>query len=224
VLHSLELIQYVKRKKKKKGVLPLITDLQKGEPWYKVIIHNLPIQEFNTTEGMDLVISEIKTFNKGLNPIGRPYWLTSLEVRNSGINRLGSVVVAFPTEEQANKAINNRLFIAGISAKVVKYRSISNTTQCKNCGSFGHLERFCKKDSKCILCASPHIYTEHYCTICKLKGKRCIHLTPKCINCNSTSHSADSKLCEVFLALKTKPNNTSTNTTTTDIPTIIINE
>jgi hypothetical protein len=207
-----------------KGVLPLITDLQKGEPWYKVIIHNLPIQEFNTTEGMDLVISEIKTFNKGLNPIGRPYWLTSLEVRNSGINRLGSVVVAFPTEEQANKAINNRLFIAGISAKVVKYRSISNTTQCKNCGSFGHLERFCKKDSKCILCASPHIYTEHYCTICKLKGKRCIHLTPKCINCNSTSHSADSKLCEVFLALKTKPNNTSTNTTTTDIPTIIINE
>ena len=27
---------------------------------------------------------------------------------------------------------------------------------------------------------------------------------PKCINCNSTTHSANSKLCEVYLALKTK--------------------
>jgi hypothetical protein len=211
-----------------KGVLPLVKDLQKGEPWYKVIIHNLPIQEFNTSDGMDLVISEITTFNKGLTPIGRPYWLTSPEARNSGLNRLGSVVVAFPIEEQANRAIKNKLFIAGISAKVVKYRTFSSSIQCKNCSSFGHLDKFCKKEPKCILCASPHIVTEHFCTICKLKGKRCIHLTPKCINCNSTSHSADSKLCEVFLALKNKANNTSTNTTTinsnTDVPTIIINE
>ena len=211
-----------------KGVLPLVKDLQKGEPWHKVIIHNLPIQEFNTSDGMDLVISEIRTFNKGLFPIGQPYWLTSPEVRNSGLNRLGSVVVAFPTGEQANRAIKNKLFIAGISAKVVKYRTFSSSIQCKNCSSFGHLDKFCKKEPKCILCASPHIVTEHFCTICKLKGKRCIHLTPKCINCNSTTHSADSKLCEVFLALKNKANNTSTNTTTinsnTDVPTIIINE
>jgi hypothetical protein len=51
-----------------KGVLPLITSIQKGE-LYKVIIHGLPIREFNTDEGMDLVLEEIKTFNKGLEPI-----------------------------------------------------------------------------------------------------------------------------------------------------------
>ena len=52
-----------------KGVLPLVTSIQKGEPWYKVIIHGLPIREFDTDEGMDLVLEEIKTFNKGLEPI-----------------------------------------------------------------------------------------------------------------------------------------------------------
>ena len=53
-----------------KGVLPLVTRVQKGEPWYKVIIYGLPIREFDTPEGMELVLEEIKTFNKGLEPIG----------------------------------------------------------------------------------------------------------------------------------------------------------
>ena len=39
-----------------KGVLPLVTSVQKGEPWYKVIIHGLPIREFDTDEGMDFSI------------------------------------------------------------------------------------------------------------------------------------------------------------------------
>lgn len=165
---------------------------------------------------MDLVISEIATFNKGLTPIGRPYWLTSEENRLSG-QFLGSVAVAFPTESQAKKAIQNRLYIAGISVKVTKYRNIDSYIQCKSCGGFGHLDRICKKDPKCILCAEPHLYIEHLCSICKAKGKACAHLTPKCVNCDSTTHSANSKLCEVYLAVKNKAQrNTS--------PPITINE
>ena len=56
-----------------KGVLPLIDGLQKAEPWYKVIIHGIPISDFNTEGGIELIASEIKTFNKGFTPIGRPY-------------------------------------------------------------------------------------------------------------------------------------------------------
>jgi hypothetical protein len=80
-------------------VLPLVISLKKGEPWYKVVIHGLPLREFDTEEGMDLVVSEIKTFNKGLEPIGRPYWITLKENRLSGQYTIGTVVVAFPTEE-----------------------------------------------------------------------------------------------------------------------------
>ena len=62
---------------------------------------------------MELVIDEIKTFNKGLTPIGTPYWLTSQEKRAN--QRAGSIVVSFATLEEANKAICYRLYIARIS-------------------------------------------------------------------------------------------------------------
>jgi hypothetical protein len=197
-----------------KGVLPLVKSIQKGEPWYKVIIHGIPIREFDTPEGMDLVLEEIKTFNKGLEPIGQPYWATSKEKRDSGLQRAGSVVVAFPTEIQANRAIKNRLLIAGISAKVVKYYTISSTAQCTKCAGYGHLDSICKREPKCLLCGESHVTENHFCSICKKKGKKCPHVITKCSNCLSTTHSANSKLCEVYLAIKA----------TTTIPTITINE
>ena len=47
---------------------------------------------------MELVIEEIRTFNKGLTPIGTPYWATNSTKRNSGEQIAGSIVVAFPDE------------------------------------------------------------------------------------------------------------------------------
>jgi hypothetical protein len=187
-----------------KGVLPLVKYLKKGEPWYKVIVHGIPIREFNTEDGMDLVVSEIKTFNKGLEPVGRPYWATPREKRDSGLVQKGSVIVAFPTEDQANRAIKNRLYIAGISARVAKFRLVPSTTQCTKCAGFGHLEDPCKRDLKCLLCSEGHLTKDHYCTVCKKTGQKCSHLVTKCANCDSTTHSANSKLCEVYIAIKTK--------------------
>ena len=86
---------------------------QKDEPWHKVVLHGIPTADFNNAEGMALIIDEIKTFNKGLLPIGTPYWLTSAEKR---LHQLaGSVVVAFATEAEASQAIRHRLYVAGIS-------------------------------------------------------------------------------------------------------------
>jgi hypothetical protein len=55
--------------------------VQKPQKWYKVAIHGIPIEDFNNEQGMSLIVDEIKTFNKGLTPIGSPYWLTSAENR-----------------------------------------------------------------------------------------------------------------------------------------------
>ncbi|PMD50232.1 uncharacterized protein K444DRAFT_547622, partial [Hyaloscypha bicolor E] len=120
-------------------------------------------------EGMDLVLEEIKTFNKGLEPIGQPYWATSKEKRDSGLQRAGSVVVAFPTEIQANRAIKNRLLIAGISTKVVKYHTISSTAQYTKYTGYGHLDSICKKDPKCLLYGKEHVTENHFCSIYKKK-------------------------------------------------------
>ena len=54
-------------------MFPFLTSLKKGETWYKVAIYGIPIRDFNIEKEMDQIISEIKTFNKGLSPIGCPY-------------------------------------------------------------------------------------------------------------------------------------------------------
>ena len=174
---------------------------QKDEPWHKVVLHGIPTADFNTPEGMALVIEEIQTFNKGLKPIGTPYWLTSAEKRST--QRAGSIAVAFATKEEADRAIRNRLYIAGISARVEKLYSTAPTTQCLKCQGFGHLENHCKRGPFCRLCSEKHATQQHHCRSCQAKGARCQHLAPKCANCGEP-HTADTKSCEVLLAIKHK--------------------
>jgi hypothetical protein len=53
-------------------VVPFNT-AQKDEPWHKVALHGIPTADFNTPEGMSVVIEEIRTFNQGLKPRKAPY-------------------------------------------------------------------------------------------------------------------------------------------------------
>jgi hypothetical protein len=181
---------------------------QKDEPWHKVVLNGIPTADFNTPNGMELIISEIKTFNKGFTPIGTPYWLTSAEKRQQ--QRAGSVVVAFATLEEANRAIRHRLYVAGISVRVKKLYTTAPSSQCQKCQAFGHLDSYCRFKPKCRLCGESHATEQHYCTICKAKGAKCAHLAPKCVNCKE-AHTADTKTCEILLAIKSKTMNTTTS-------------
>lgn len=77
-----------------------------------------------------MIKNEVSTFNKGLNPIGMPHLISTKA--NREVKRAGSVAVAFATEVEANKAICNRLYIAGISVRVTRFFSVASTTQCDN--------------------------------------------------------------------------------------------
>ena len=147
-------------------MLPLLTAIKRGNPWYKVAIHGIPIREFDTEEGLasKLVAEEISIFNKGLTPIGRSYWATPKEKRDSGLVQTGTIIVAFPDEEQAKRAISNRILIAGISVKVAKYIATPSTSQCTRCAGFGHSETLCRRAKRCILCAENHISKLHFCS------------------------------------------------------------
>jgi hypothetical protein len=52
-------------------------------------------------------------FNTNYYPIGTLYWLSIAE--NRAIKRAGVIIIAFGTEEEAQQAIRNRLFIARIN-------------------------------------------------------------------------------------------------------------
>lgn len=187
-----------------KDLIPHIT-MQKDQPWFKVVAHGIPLVDFDHEEGMEMMKEEVMTFNKGLKPIGVPYWISTKE--NRLVNRAGSVAIAFGTEEEANRAIRNRLYIAGISARVTKFYSVAPTTQCQKCRGFGHLDTYCRKEEKCDFCCENHSTQQHYCTVCKTKGKSCIHLIPKCINCKG-NHQSSNKCCEVFQAVKNRGDET----------------
>ena len=201
-------------------MLPLLTTIKRGNPWYKVAIYGIPIREFNTDEGLDskLVAEEISTFNKGLTPIGRSYWATPKEKRDSGLVQTGTIIVAFPDEEQAKRAISNRLLIAGISAKVAKYIATPSTSQCTRCAGFGYSETLCKRAKKCILCTENYISKLHFCSTCKKTNTKCKHLSIRCVNYYSTNYIADSKLYKVYLAVKNKA---TINTSSSSRPIVV---
>jgi hypothetical protein len=163
----------------------------------KIIIHSIPLRTFDNENGMELVKEEINTFNKHLNLklTGQPYWLTTREKRDDPFRLHGSVVVSFEKEEDAIKALRNRINIAGISAKTERFNSVSPTSQCRNCWGFGHHQDHCKKQVACKICGEPHATNQHKCSTCGSAGSSCSHTTPKCANCGG-DHQADSKNCE----------------------------
>lgn len=170
-----------------------------------VVAHGIPLQEFNSPEGLETLRDEILTFNKSLNLnlIGNPRWLTSQEKRQNPHQYSGSIVIDFESDTDAKKAIRNRLIMAGISARVEALHNTSPRTQCSECQGYGHLPQFCKKGKACRICAEEHATPQHQCGTCNTIGKACQHTIYKCINCDE-SHPANDRNCEFEPTLPTR--------------------
>jgi hypothetical protein len=167
--------------------------------WSKVIIHRIPMDIFGHQEGLDLLEEEIKIFN-GLNPVIKPNWISSIENRKTKMH--ASAIISFETKAEADKAIRNRLYIAGTSMRVVKCIP-TKSIQCKRCQGFDHSEYSCYKDYNCSICAKNHPTRLHLCATCNIKGEVCVHTKIACINCQK-DHQATDKICEKFQALQGK--------------------
>ena len=59
----------------------LHTRFQKDQSWFKVIAHNILTINFNCSEEMNMIVKEIKTFNKDFIPISKLYWMSSASKR-----------------------------------------------------------------------------------------------------------------------------------------------
>jgi len=164
-------------------------------PWYKVAIHGIPTD----LDNLQMIKTEIKTFNNGLQVVGEPYWLS--HESNRRIKQAGTVCVAFSSQKDADYAIRNRLYMFGISVRAEKLHSTPPSTQCQNCQKFGHAENRCQNLPACRICSEHHFTRQHKCNTCNAKGKVCIHTIRKCVNCKE-AHTADDKLCGIYLATK----------------------
>jgi hypothetical protein len=162
--------------------------------WSKVVAHMIPTSIFNVEGGMDLLQEELQVFN-GLNPITKPVWLSSPENRAKKMH--GSVLLAFENKIEAEKALRNRLQIAGISVRTTEFILARPTDQCHRCQQFGHNERTCKRDPRCPICAGNHPKRLHHCHICTSRGEKCIHSKIKCSNCQG-DHEATDRSCKAY--------------------------
>lgn len=133
----------------------------------------------------------------------RPHWLTSQERRESGQQKAGSIVVAFKSKSDYNKAINGRMSIYGVSCKSEAINYAAPTYQCKNCQEYGHPEVRCRAPTKCRICSEKHLTKDHTCQYCPSKGKLCGHKAVRCANCQE-AHMAGSLECPVYIQVQRK--------------------
>ncbi len=99
-------------------------------------------------------------------------------------------MLAFDTETAAQKIIKNRLFIAGISVRTVKYEEKNTNIQCQKCQKFDHTTHSCKNLAVCQFYTQNHFTRLHTCKVCETVKEICIHTVIKCSNC-AGSHTAN---------------------------------
>jgi len=186
------------------------TKVKKDEKWYKVVAHGISTAIFHTENGMQLLKEEVETFNKDFKLVCLPTWLTSEEVQSQKAH--SSVILAFGSDQEAKKALRNRLIIAGVSVKTAIYNVSKPTDQCNKCQQFGHHFAKCQNTDKCQICAQNHNTRQHDCFLCPQieKGTTCIHTVLKCSNCQET-HRANSFECMTFKALQSISTSSTTD-------------
>jgi hypothetical protein len=113
-----------------------------------------------------------------------------------------SAIVSFETKTEADKAIRNRLYIAGTSMRIVKYIP-TKSIQCKRCQGFEHSEYSCYKDYNCSIYAQNHPTKLHRYTACNIKGEVYAHTKIEYINYQK-DHQTTDKIYKKFQALQEK--------------------
>ena len=125
-----------------------------------------------------------------------------------------SAVIAFDSEEAAQKALKKRLLIADISIKTVVFEA-KNTEQCMKCQKFDHATKACKNKVVCQFCSQNHSTRLHICKICEIVESVCIHTALRCDNCTD-NHAANSKKCNLITDKKSNANSKSDSDSNSD--------
>ncbi len=115
-----------------------------------------------------------------------------------------SAVIAFDSEEAAQKALKKKLLIADILIKTAVFEAKSSE-QCLKCQKLDHATIACKNKAVCQFCSQNHSTRLHICKICEVVESICIHTALKCGNC-AGNHAANSKECTLFAAKKSDLN------------------
>jgi hypothetical protein len=92
-----------------------LTSVLEDDSCFKVVVHSVNTQEFNSHDSFPRVREEIETYNRGIKLTTDAIWLTSQSKR---LEQQGaSILNTVQTKEETNTAIRYRLFIGGIKVR-----------------------------------------------------------------------------------------------------------
>lgn len=118
--------------------------------------------------------------------------------------RLPLFMLTFESDENISRIYEIRN-ILGMKVEIEPLRKSKLIPQCRNCQAFGHTQKYCYKNPRCVKCAGDHHTKE-----CK---KEIINKTQlKCVNCNK-AHPASYRGCLVAKEAQSRRNNSNKNKT-----------
>ena len=201
--------------------------IKSDKKWFRLIVHSIYTNNYvDSLKGMSQLRTEIESYNPSFVLFNNPHWLTRPEKRDG--KKSSSVSIVVDNQDMAKKCVEKGLRVDMQLLKVEQFIINREDKQCSNCQKFGHHYARCtSKQPACRLCGASHKTTDHKCQTCKKTGTRCDHLTPFCINCQTTGHTASDNGCPIKKTIRpTRPTTrqprqpTTTTTTTTSKPVV----
>ncbi|KIK13671.1 hypothetical protein PISMIDRAFT_17819 [Pisolithus microcarpus 441] len=121
-----------------------------------------------------------------VNAIVTAKWVKD-PTKRSRNQRVAHAIFALSTPEAANKILKDGLYVQ--MDRLRPHKDKKEPTRCLKCQRFGHLSRECAHhEDSCGTCAGNHRVTA--CTSPQ---------TPRCVNCQTDSHSSSDRKCPEFL-------------------------
>jgi len=121
----------------------------------------------------------------------------SIKLERRSKRPLNMFMITFSADEDIEKIyqINN---ILGCKVIIEPLRRSKLIPQCKHCQAYGHTQKYCNKEPRCVKCAGKH-HTKD-CT-------KPINVQPKCVHCGE-NHPANYRGCSIAIELQSIKNKT----------------
>ena len=105
---------------------------------------------------------------------------------NNVLVKTKSVILTYPSDPPNSITLGYKTHLTKVF--------IQNPIRCNKCQVFGHIEKHCKGNISCPICAQHHAYND-----CSEKNKETVSFS--CSNCNA-NHSAGYRSCEQYIDAK----------------------
>ena len=169
------------------------------EHWQRLKVHGMSLERYMGEGKMELLKREVES-STGIELKTIPRWLINedrlREHQEAGNKRGSAIIISVREDLEARQLCASGLRFGGVTGAVENFWETGPNSVCMTCWGIGH-ERMGKcgnQPMQGVICSGPHTVEDHCygVTECnKGKGKICVHVIAKCVNCkrNHTAHS-----------------------------------